>query len=351
VATPHHDTPGQRLTLGAGAGGAGARLARPRRARSPATGDWNVTPAANVPNMAHDLGSMAAAVTEFADGHSMTIVPAIPGSGSGRTVCLDPGVLDLHGFLELARKLGDGALYLRTENFGLDPGTGQLEDVPARLARRKGQACELSVAFAAAGHGLLHFWEQTEPWYQEFLDSQDAEMLHDADEERRTSGEDRDRLATELAEAILADREFRASSQGIRRRRAQMLVPDGTDRQVGWDAAERARERAEELSDESYRPIKGQLDDIAAEFLASPGWQQAASAGARKKAADPADLRRGGAGHEGRGRCRRRPRRRLRSPRGRGHPEVRRLLGRAHPICTLGARGQKMSELVEQHSR
>jgi hypothetical protein len=65
-----------------------------------------------------------------------------------------------------------------------------------------------------------------------------------------------------------------------------MLVPDGMDRHVGWDAAERAWERAEELSDESYRPIKGQLQDIAAEFLASPGWRQAASAGARKKAAE-----------------------------------------------------------------
>ena len=49
------------------------------------------------------------------------------------------------------------------------------------------------------------------------------------------------------------------------------------------------------------------------------------------RAAHPADLRRGGAGHEGRGRRRRRPRRCLPSPRGRGHPEVRRLLGRAHP--------------------
>jgi hypothetical protein len=242
--------------------------------------------AASVPNMANDLGSMAAAVTEFADGHGMTIVPAIPGSGSGRTVCLDPGVLDLHGFLELARKLGDGALYLRTETFGLEPGTGQPEDLSACLAHRKGQTCELSVAFAAAGHGLLHFWEQTEPWYQEFLDSQDTEMLDDADEERRTNGEERDRLAVELVEAILADREFRASSPGIRRRHAQMLIPDGTDRHVGWDAAERARERAEELSDEAYRPIRGQLDDIAAEFLASPGWKQAASAGARKKAAE-----------------------------------------------------------------
>jgi hypothetical protein len=196
-------------------------------------------PTASVPGMANDIGSMAAAVTDFAEGHDMTVVPAIPGRDSGRTVSLDPDVVDLHGFLELARKLGDGALYLRTETFGLDPETGKPEEVPASLAHREGQVCELSAAFASAGHGLLHFWEQAEPWYQEFLDSQDAEMLD-----------------------------------------------EGTDRNVGWDAAERARERAEELSDEAYRTIQGQLGDLAAEFLASPGWQQAASAGARKKAAE-----------------------------------------------------------------
>src|ERR1700722_5229059 len=182
-------------------------------------------PAANVPGMANDFGSMAAAVPEFADGHDMTVVPAIPGRDSGRTVSLDPDVVDLHGFLELARKLGDGALYLRAETFGLDPETGKPEEVPASLAHRQGQMCELSVAFASAGHGLLHFWGQAEPWYQEFLDSQDAEMLDDADEEWRVGGEERDRLAAEVAEVILADREFRAASPGIRRRRAQMLVP------------------------------------------------------------------------------------------------------------------------------
>ena len=69
----------------------------------------------------------------------MTIVPAVPGRDSDRAVSLDPGILDLDGFLELARKLGDGALYVRTETFGLDPETGEPEEVPARLARRKGR--------------------------------------------------------------------------------------------------------------------------------------------------------------------------------------------------------------------
>ena len=88
-------------------------------------------PTARVPGMANDIGSMAAAVIDFAEGHDMTVVPAIPGRDSGRTVSLDPDVVDLHGFLELARKLGDGALYLRTETFGLDPETG---DTVERIA-------------------------------------------------------------------------------------------------------------------------------------------------------------------------------------------------------------------------
>jgi hypothetical protein len=243
-------------------------------------------PAASVPGMANDLGSMAAAVTEFARRPRDDGRPGDSRKSSGRTVSLDPDVVDLHAFLELARKLGDGALYLRIETFGLDPETGKPEEVPASLAHREGQVCELNAAFASAGHGLLHFWEQAEPWYQECLDSQDAEMLHDTDKEWQVSGQERDRLAAEVAEVILADREFRAASPGIRRRRAQMLVPEGTDRHVGWDAAERARERAEELSDEAYRTIQGQLGDLAAEFFVSPGWQQAASAGARKKAAE-----------------------------------------------------------------
>ena len=59
--------------------------------------------------------------------------------------------------------------------------------------------------------------------------------------------------------------------------------------------------------------------------------------------AHPEHLRRGGPGHEDRSRCRYRPRRCLRSPRGRGHPEVHRLLGRAHRVSPLRAGGQGMS--------
>ena len=76
--------------------------------------------------MADDLGNLAASVTEYAARHDMTIVPAVPGTDSDREVLVDPAVMGLPGFLELARKLGAAALYLRAEAFSPDPG-----DVPA----------------------------------------------------------------------------------------------------------------------------------------------------------------------------------------------------------------------------
>ena len=47
-----------------------------------------------------------------------------------------------------------------------------------------------------------------------------------------------------------------------------------TDRHVGCYTADQARERAEDLSQKAYRPSKDQIDGLAAEFLASPGWRR-----------------------------------------------------------------------------
>jgi hypothetical protein len=239
-------------------------------------------------NDANDLGKLAASVTEFAAVHNMTIVPSIPGADSGRAVVIDPVDLDLPGFLELARKLGDGAFYLRPEPFS--PDGDQPGDMPAEMAHRKGQICELRLAFASAGHGLLHFWEETAPWYLEWLDSQD-DLTDAADEDTQISNEERERLTAELADSILSDQEFRSAPPMARRRRSQLLaeqlpVPEGARRWIRWDAAQHARDRADDLAAEAYRPVLEQIDSVAAEFLASPGWQQNASAGLRKKAAE-----------------------------------------------------------------
>jgi hypothetical protein len=232
--------------------------------------------------MVNEPENLAAAITEFAAGHDMTLVPAVPGTEGDRTVLLEAGILDLPRFLELARKLGDGALYLHTEAFGLDP-----EDVPAHLARYKGQTCELQVAFASAGHGLLHFWDHTAPWYREWLDSEEARLLAEEDDEDvQGAGQERTRLAREIAEAVLADPEYRAATSYDRNHRAEQLMPEGTDREVRWDAAALAAEMAKEQSAAIYSALWDQLDEVAAEFLASPGWQKSAGPAGRERAAE-----------------------------------------------------------------
>ena len=111
-----------------------------------------------------DLTCLAAAVTEFAAGNNLMIVPAVPEHDYGPEVCLSPDALDLPGFLALAGKLGGGVLYLQAVPF--DPGSDddQPEDPPAQLVGHKGQTGQVSVAFAA--NGVLHFWEHRTAWYR-----------------------------------------------------------------------------------------------------------------------------------------------------------------------------------------
>lgn len=252
--------------------------------------------AANVPRMENNLEDLTAAVNTFAADHGMTIVPAIPSDAPGQRVSFHSwGLLDLSGFLELAGKLGDGAIYLQAETFGLDPETGEPDNIPPEMEDYKGQICQLDVAFASAGHGLLHFWDQTEVWYQEWLNTLDEDEdspgnANAYDDRIRQDEEKRDQQAEEIAEAILADPVYRSSSPQDRRRRGQLLfpglLPEGTDRWVGWTAAQRALERAKDLTEQAYAPVRARIGDLAAEFLASPGWQEAASASLRKKAAE-----------------------------------------------------------------
>lgn len=232
-----------------------------------------------------DLGNLAGEISGFAAEHDMAVIPAIPGIESGPAVVLDPRALDLTEFLGLARRLGGGALYVRAEVVGTDPDTGEPDDdLPEELARRKGQTCDVAVAFAS-GHGVIHVWLDTAPWWREWLDSQEIVDIDDSGREARQ--EERERAERELADVIVADGEYRASGPGARRRRGQLLIPAGTDRFIGFGAADLARRRAEELSEEAYAPVRDRLEALAAEFLASPGWREAASAAARKKAAEP----------------------------------------------------------------
>jgi hypothetical protein len=236
-----------------------------------------------------DLAQLASAVTEFADANGLTIVPAVPEHDFGPEVCLGPEALELPGFLTLAGKLGGGVLYLRAVPF--DPGSGesQPEDLPAHLIQRKGQIGQVSVAFAV--NGVVHFWERQAAWHQEWQELADRQDSHrrsdlgDEDEER-LSAEERSRVAGELAATIVADPRFRAASRGDRQRLARLALPKDADDWAGWDAVRKACDQAQEMAQAQYDQITDRLDDLAAEFLASPEYQQASSAAARKQAAE-----------------------------------------------------------------
>jgi hypothetical protein len=101
----------------------------------------------------------------------------------------------------------------------------------------------------------------------------------------RLSEEEHARLAGELADAMLADLQFRAASRADRWRLAREAIPAGTDPWAGRNAQRQACDRAQLMAHERYDQLEGRLDDLAAELLASPAYQQASSADARKKAA------------------------------------------------------------------
>jgi hypothetical protein len=241
-----------------------------------------------------DLTKLSAFVTEFAAQNTMTLVPAVPERDLGSEVNIRPDTLDLHGFLALAAKLGGGVLYSKARRF--DPegdDEDEVDDPPSHLLKRKGEIAQVSVAFAV--NGLIHFWEQRAPWYDEWqalaasqsLLFSSRRGLDDEEQPERLSDEERARLAGELADKLLAMPEFRAAKPGgARQRFAKLAIPADTDRWVGWDATRDALDRAEQLAQAQYAQITERLDDLAAELLASPAYQQASSPGARKQAAE-----------------------------------------------------------------
>jgi hypothetical protein len=239
-----------------------------------------------------DLDGLGAAITEFAISHDLITVPAIPHHDQGAEVSIDPGALDLHQFLELASRIGDGVLYLVAEPFEPDADAELMNDAMTRLMVHKGETGEICVAFARKGHGLLHFWELRTAWYDEWqglLGTKPRRGLFGDDDEfdqiDEPSQEDRARLAGELANSILADPQFRAARPTDRQRYARMAIPRDGNSMVSWDAVHEACSRAQQMTDDIYEQIKPRLDDLAAELLTTADYQQSSSAPAQKQAA------------------------------------------------------------------
>jgi hypothetical protein len=236
-----------------------------------------------------DLAELTASVAGFAAREHLTIVPAVPQHDCGPEVCLGPDELDLPRFLALAGKLGGGVLYLEALPF--DPAaveSDQLEELPAHLIAHKGQTGQVSVAFAA--NGLVHFWDHETAWFAEWEELVGGTVtnadLYEAPGMERLSEEERARLVSELADAIVADPEFRAAKVTGRWGLSEKAIPAGTDPFVSREARRQACTRAYQMAQEQYDRLEGQLDDLAPQLLADAAYQRARSAAARKKAAE-----------------------------------------------------------------
>jgi hypothetical protein len=153
------------------------------------------------------------------------------------------------------------------------------------------------VVVAFVVNGLVHFWEQRTAWFEEwedFVDSTSARpptqrdvFTNDELLDERLDDETRDRLIGELANRVLTTPQFRAAKLGGARQRAgELALPKGTDESVRWRAIRIAGERADDLARVQYDRLTERLDDLASELLTDPVYQRAASAAARKQAAE-----------------------------------------------------------------
>jgi hypothetical protein len=234
--------------------------------------DQNLSHPAATVRAVDDVATLHSSAIAFADQNAMTVAPAVPAHDVGPEVCLEPTALDLPGFLTLAQKLGGRTLYLQIETFQPEP--AEVVDPPARLLKRKGQPCRIEVAFAAGG--VVHLWEHTAAWYTEWQDLSGSQTFGadlDDDGEPPLGEAERERLAGQAAEALLAMPGFRAAKLGTRQRFAKSHLPAGTDQRIHWDAVRAACDRADELTQQQYADIEEQYDELAAQLLATVAYR------------------------------------------------------------------------------
>ncbi|MFJ1542309.1 hypothetical protein ACIODS_27600 [Micromonospora chalcea] len=237
-----------------------------------------------------DLSSLRSTVTAFAEQNTIAVVPAMPVRGQGGPeVVLEPDDITLSDFLTLAGRMNAQALYLDSEDFGVE--LDLQDDPPAHLLARRGQLYYVEVAFVAGG--VVHYWEQTASWFREWEASVDANRAagegNDLDDGRPRwlSASESEELAAPAVEALLAMPAFRAEKPGgARFRFAQRHLPDGTDERVTHIAARTACDRADELTRQRYADIDDHYDQLAERVLADAAYQRAGSAAARKQAAE-----------------------------------------------------------------
>lgn len=225
-----------------------------------------------------DLAVLGDSAAKFAAENDLTLIPVAPDRDAD--VHIAASVMELPAFLAPAAKLGGAVLYAETEHF--DPEGMGRDELPEDLSRRAGEACRFTAAFVA--NGLVHVWEQSAPWYREWLSAPAPPSQRAQPAEGPLADGKRDAVIQEWVEQIVAMPEFRAArNRGARIRLAEMITMPPQADYWKFDIARHAAERAEEMTTAAYEPIIARLDALAAEVLDVAEYRQASTSRVRKQ--------------------------------------------------------------------
>lgn len=233
-----------------------------------------------------NLTDLAHAVAHFATAACLPLIPAVPVNDLGPEVQLTPDLMELPVFLDLAKQLGGGALYLHAPPFAPDDTTDS--EVPARLLAHTGDIGDVAVAFVT--NGVLHIWRDRTAWFLEWqhLTERAPQLrlpLPSDDGRPNWSEEDRARIIDEGVTVVLAHPEFRAARGSARQRAGRLALPADFPEGLEWRALREATDQADELAKVRYAELSDRLDELAAELVTDPEYLARSSAAARKQVA------------------------------------------------------------------
>lgn len=255
------------------------------------------------------IDDLAAQVKELVASRQLIMIPTMPlrNSNPSFVVFLSQGDMSASEFCDVAVAAGVKLFYVQADTFNSDRDlmvggrhralNWQNGEEDTRLASLRGEAGvyngrigEIELGFASGG--VLHCWIVTAPWYDYFMERlEDVEPDVNPMFERMPEAEER-ALADRLAQELIQMPEFRSAPTAAQRRRIARTQPEiaalDADtrpgyRHVAYQAVRQADQRAVAEADNRYRDMEAKLADLAAECEATPAFQNAGSARARRE--------------------------------------------------------------------
>lgn len=265
-----------------------------------------------MPQSDSKIDDLAAQVKDILSSRQLVIVPAMPvrNNDSRFVVLLTQEDMSVGGFCDIAVAAGAKIMYVEARAFDAETdltikhrqefdGQDVAEDGGLTSALRReasvynGRIGKMEVGFAA--NGVLHCWIVTAPWYDRFIERLKEQERQPAfvftaptPEQLAEQRAAVDRLAQELAQIP----EFRSARTYSQRRQVADSRPElaamefDTQSQADYFVSRAVSQAGQNLYAEAesrYREMEAGLEELAAEFAATPAFMNAGSGRARRE--------------------------------------------------------------------